>query len=234
MLEQLKHDVCAANKQLAEYGLAILTWGNVSGIDRDRGLVVIKPSGVAYTDLTPEMMVVVGLDGAVVEGDLRPSSDTPTHIELYKAFPEIGGVCHTHSAYATAFAQAGKGIPALGTTHADTFYGEIPCTHWLREDETRRDYEANTGAIIAEVFKTNNINPDRIPAVLVRGHGPFAWGKDAAAAAETAYILEETAKIAAFTFTINPNADMLPQYMLDRHFFRKHGAAAYYGQTKQR
>ncbi len=229
MLEELKKAVCRANRELAAQGLIKLTWGNVSGIDRGRGLVVIKPSGVSYNSLRPESMVVVDLDGKVVAGKLRPSSDTPTHLILYRTWPQIGGIVHTHSPYATMFAQAGRGIPCLGTTHADTFYGEIPVTRTFKATEVENDYEANTGRVIIERFA--NISPEEMPAVLVADHAPFTWGKTAAEAVEHAVILEEVARIAVGTLLISKGIPLVPQYLLEKHFKRKHGATAYYGQT---
>ncbi|EPR29283.1 MULTISPECIES: L-ribulose-5-phosphate 4-epimerase [Geobacillus] len=228
MLEELKRAVLEANLQLPQYRLVTFTWGNVSGIDRERGLVVIKPSGVAYDKLTIDDMVVVDLTGNVVEGDLKPSSDTPTHLWLYKQFPGIGGIVHTHSTWATVWAQAGKGIPALGTTHADYFYGEIPCTRPMTNEEIQGAYELETGKVITETFRF--LDPLQMPGVLVHGHGPFAWGKDPANAVHNAVVLEEVAKMAARTYMLNPNAQPISQTLLDRHYLRKHGANAYYGQ----
>ncbi|WP_446663311.1 L-ribulose-5-phosphate 4-epimerase [Geobacillus sp. CCR] len=228
MLEKLKQAVLEANLQLPQYRLVTFTWGNVSGIDRERGLVVIKPSGVAYDKLTIDDMVVVDLNGNVVEGGLKPSSDTPTHLWLYKQFPEIGGIVHTHSTWATVWAQAGKGIPALGTTHADYFYGEIPCTRPMTNEEIQGAYELETGKVITETFRF--LDPLQMPGVLVHGHGPFAWGKDPANAVHNAVVLEEVAKMAARTYMLNPNAQPISQTLLDRHYLRKHGANAYYGQ----
>lgn len=228
MLEKLKQAVLEANLQLPQYRLVTFTWGNVSGIDRERGLVVIKPSGVAYDKLTIDDMVVVDLNGNVVEGGLKPSSDTPTHLWLYKQFPEIGGIVHTHSTWATVWAQAGKGIPALGTTHADYFYGEIPCTRPMTNEEIQGAYELETGKVITETFRF--LDPLQMPGVLVHGHGPFAWGKDPANAVHNAVVLEEVAKMAARTFMLNPNVQPISQSLLDRHYLRKHGANAYYGQ----
>lgn len=230
MLEQLKKEVWEANMLLPKYGLVSFTWGNVSGIDRESGLVVIKPSGVEYDVMKPEDMVVVNLDGKVVEGDLNPSSDTPTHVEFYKAFPNIGGVTHTHSSYATSFAQAGRGIPALGTTHGDYFYGEIPCTRKMTPEEIAGEYEKNTGLVIIETFKDKE--PDAIPAVLVHSHGPFTWGKNAVDSVHHAVILEECAKMAIRAYALNPELQPMQQELLDRHYLRKHGANAYYGQKK--
>lgn len=231
MLEQLKKEVWEANMLLPKYGLVTFTWGNVSGIDRESGLVVIKPSGVEYDEMKPEDMVVVDLDGKVVEGDLNPSSDTPTHIEFYKAFPNIGGVTHTHSSYATSFAQAGRGVPALGTTHGDYFYGGIPCTRKMTPEEIAGEYEKNTGLVIIETFKDKD--PDAIPAVLVHSHGPFTWGKDAVDSVHHAVILEECAKMAIRAYVLNPELEPMQQELLDKHYLRKHGANAYYGQKKK-
>ncbi len=231
MLEQLKKEVWEANMLLPKYGLVTFTWGNVSGIDRESGLVVIKPSGVEYDEMKPEDMVVVNLDGKVVEGELNPSSDTPTHIGFYKAFPNIGGVTHTHSSYATSFAQAGRGVPALGTTHGDYFYGEIPCTRKMTPEEIAGEYEKNTGLVIIETFKDKD--PDAIPAVLVHSHGPFTWGKNAVDSVHHAVILEECAKMAIRAYALNPELQPMQQELLDKHYLRKHGANAYYGQKKK-
>lgn len=228
MLENLKELVCDANLRLPAHGLVTFTWGNVSAIDRESGYVVIKPSGVEYNELTPEKMVVVDLDGNIVEGDLNPSSDTPTHVYLYRQFENIGGIVHTHSTHATAFAQARMPIEAYGTTHADYFYGAIPCTRELTAVETRDNYEINTGKVIAEAFKL--LKPDAIPGVVVANHGPFAWGKNAAEAVHNAVVLEEVAKMAILMKTINPDSDPINKYILDKHYNRKHGANAYYGQ----
>jgi L-ribulose-5-phosphate 4-epimerase len=229
MLEQLKTDVCQANLDLVAEGLVIQTWGNVSGIDRERGLVVIKPSGVPYDGMKPRHMVVVSLEtGKVVEGTLKPSSDTPTHLVLYRAFPKIGGVVHTHSLYATAWAQAREGIPSYGTTQADYWYGEVPCTRLLTPREIKADYEANTGHVIVERFR--KLDPLRHPAVLVASHGPFTWGKDAHAAVHNAVVLEFVARLASETLRINPKAKPMQSVLLDKHFLRKHGPGAYYGQ----
>lgn len=231
MLKKLKEKVYRANMQLPESGLVIFTWGNVSAIDRERGLVVIKPSGVPYDTMTASDMVVVNLQGEVVEGDLRPSTDMPTHLELYKAFPEIGGIVHTHSPYAVAWAQAGKSIPCYGTTHADYFYGEIPCARNLTPEEIEEDYEKNTGKVIVEAFEGRN--PVYVPGVICRNHGPFAWGKDCFEAVYHARVLEEVAKMAILTKQVDPNAPTAPQCIQDKHFQRKHGPNAYYGQEKQ-
>ncbi|NLW02650.1 MAG: L-ribulose-5-phosphate 4-epimerase [Clostridiaceae bacterium] len=228
MLEELKEKVFKANIALVEHGLVKLTWGNVSGIDRDKGLVVIKPSGVAYSEMKPEHMVVVDLDGKVVEGNLKPSSDTPTHLVLYRRFSDIGGVVHTHSSWATSFAQAGRGIPALGTTHGDTFYGEIPCTRKMTEKEIQGAYEEETGNVIVETFEGKN--PLYIPGVLVNQHGPFAWGKDPMDAVHNAVVVEEVAMMAFNTLMLSPGIGSMDQALLDKHFLRKHGANAYYGQ----
>lgn len=232
MLDALKKQVQEANLLLPKYNMVTFTWGNVSGIDRDQGLVVIKPSGVPYEELKVEDLVVVNLDGEVVEGNLRPSSDTATHIALYKAFPKLGGVVHTHSPWATSWAQAGRSIPALGTTHADYYYGEIPCTRCLTEDEIKRGYELETGNVIIETFETGGIDPVAMPGVLVSGHAPFCWGKDAMQAVHNAVVLEEVAKMALHTYQLNPAVDPIDQFLLDKHYLRKHGANAYYGQTK--
>lgn len=230
MLEQLKQQVYEANMELPKRGLVTYTWGNVSGIDRESGLVVIKPSGVEYDELTPDKLVVVDLNGTVVEGSLRPSSDTKTHLELYKAFPSLGGIVHTHSPYAVAWAQAGEGIPCYGTTHADYFYGTIPCARHLTQQEIDEDYEKNTGTVIVETFQTQNIDPVHVPAVICHSHGPFTWGKDAAQAVYHAVVLEEVARMAILTRQVNPAAAPAPQSVQDKHFMRKHGPNAYYGQ----
>lgn len=230
MLEQLKKEVYEANMELPKRGLITYTWGNVSGIDRESGLFVIKPSGVDYDKLSPEDMVVMDLDGNRVEGDLNPSSDTPTHIELYKAFKDLGGIVHTHSPWATSWAQAGRSIPCYGTTHADYFYGEIPCARSLTKEEIEEAYEKNTGLVIIETFKDKN--PVYVPGVLCTNHGPFTWGADAAEAVHNAVVLEEVAKMAYRCEHLNPEAKPAPQYLQDKHFFRKHGANAYYGQGK--
>ncbi|CAM4366570.1 L-ribulose-5-phosphate 4-epimerase [Paenibacillus alkaliterrae] len=230
MLEALKHAVWEANMDLPKYGLVTFTWGNVSGIDRESGYAVIKPSGVPYEELKAEQMVVVDLDGSVIEGNLRPSSDTATHVLLYKAFPNIGGIVHTHSPWATSWAQAGRGIPALGTTHGDYFYGEVPCTRAMTEAEIKGAYELETGNVIVETFKNKNIDPNQVPSVLVNSHAPFCWGKDPHNAVHNAVVLEEVAKMALHTFQLNPNVQPMDQDLLDRHYLRKHGANAYYGQ----
>ena len=230
MLEQLKEQVYEANMLLPKYGLVTFTWGNVSAIDRERGLFVIKPSGVLYDALRAEDMVVMNLAGERVEGHYKPSSDTPTHLELYKAFPEIGGIVHTHSPWATSWAQAGRSIPCYGTTHADYFYGEIPCLRTLTQAEIEDAYEANTGLLIAEEFNTGNLDVNAVPAVLCKNHGPFVWGKNAEEAVQLAVILEEVAKMAARCEMINPQNKPAPQELQDKHYYRKHGANAYYGQ----
>lgn len=228
MLEKLKQQVYEANMLLPKHGLITFTWGNVSGIDRASGLFVIKPSGVDYEKLTPESMVVVDLNGNVVEGDYRPSSDTPTHAVLYRAFSKIGGIVHTHSQWATSWAQAGRSIPCYGTTHADYFYGDIPCVRTLTKEEIEENYEKNTGVLIAEYFKDRDYTA--VPAVLCKNHGPFAWGNDAYEAVHNAVVLEEVAKIALRCEQINPQVLPAPQELQDKHYFRKHGANAYYGQ----
>lgn len=232
MLEQLKQQVYEANMELPKRGLVTYTWGNVSGIDRASGLFVIKPSGVEYDELRPEDLVVMDLNGNKVEGDLNPSSDTRTHLELYKAFPDIGGVVHTHSPHAVAWAQAGRDIPAFGTTHADYFYGPIPCARALTQEEIDEDYEKNTGKVIIEEFTKRGIQPMHVPAVICTSHGPFTWGKDAEQAVYHAVVLEEVAKMAIYTIQIDPNAAPAPQRIQDKHFLRKHGPNAYYGQHK--
>nr|WP_187768111.1 L-ribulose-5-phosphate 4-epimerase [Paenibacillus sp. PL91]MBC9201492.1 L-ribulose-5-phosphate 4-epimerase [Paenibacillus sp. PL91] len=229
-MEALKHAVWEANMDLPKYGLVTFTWGNVSGIDRESGYAVIKPSGVPYEELRAEQMVVVDLEGNVVEGSLRPSSDTATHVLLYKAFPTIGGIVHTHSPWATSWAQAGRAIPALGTTHGDYFYGEVPCTRAMTEAEIKGAYELETGNVIVETFEANNIDPNQVPSVLVNSHAPFCWGKDPHNAVHNAVVLEEVAKMALHTFQLNPNVQPMDQSLLDRHYLRKHGANAYYGQ----
>ena len=229
MLEALKETVCEANLELSRRGVVLYTWGNVSGIDRARGLVVIKPSGVPYQGMQPSDMVVVDLEGRIVEGTLRPSSDTPTHLELYKAFPEIGGVVHTHSTHAVVFAQAGMEIPPLGTTHADYFYGAVPVSRSLTRDEVQEAYEKNTGRVIVEIVKETGREALDVPGVLVRNHGPFTWGKDPEEAVYHSVVLEEIAEMAWKTLQINPSA-ALPPYILEKHYQRKHGPQAYYGQ----
>ncbi|MDO4179355.1 MAG: L-ribulose-5-phosphate 4-epimerase [Phascolarctobacterium sp.] len=230
MLEELKKQVCEANLELVRRGVVLYTWGNVSGIDREKNLVVIKPSGVDYDGMQPEDMVVVDLfTGEKVEGKYKPSSDTPTHLELYRQLPEIGGVVHTHSTYAVAFAQAAMDIPALGTTHADYFYGPVPCTRSLTEDEVKEAYELNTGKVIVEEIKRRRIDSLSVPGVVVQNHGPFTWGTSPDKAVYHAVVLEEVAKMAQLTLALNPNASM-PQYVLNKHYQRKHGPNAYYGQ----
>ncbi|MCI8550686.1 MAG: L-ribulose-5-phosphate 4-epimerase [Lachnospiraceae bacterium] len=228
MLEALKEKVYHANMELPEFGLVVYTWGNVSAIDRESGLVAIKPSGVNYATMKPEDMVIVDLEGNVVEGELRPSSDTPTHLELYKAFSGVGGIVHTHSAWATSWAQAGRSIPCYGTTHADYFYGDIPCARVLTKEEVESAYEKHTGTVIIEAFEGRD--PMATPGVLCTSHGPFTWGKDAAEAVHNAVVLEEVAKMATRTELANPKVTPAIQYVQDKHYFRKHGANAYYGQ----
>jgi L-ribulose-5-phosphate 4-epimerase len=230
MLEELKKEVWQANLDLVKAGLVTLTWGNVSGISHADGLLVIKPSGVDYSKLTPDVMVVVDLNGKVVESNKRPSSDTPTHIELYKAFPDVAGIAHTHSTYAVMFAQALREIPCLGTTHADHFSGAVPVTRFLSKEEVEGAYEQNTGKVIVERFK--GLDPLALPAVLVAGHAPFCWGKDAEEAVRNAVILESVAKMAFGTLHLDPNANALPRHIADKHHRRKHGPDAYYGQPK--
>lgn len=227
-IDELKHEVWRANLELVERKLVLYTWGNVSAIDRECGLVVIKPSGVEYAAMKPEQMVVMSLDGRVVEGGLRPSSDAPTHLALYRAFPGIGGVAHTHSTWATVWAEAGRGIPCYGTTHADYYYGEVPCTRPMTPDEIREDYEANTGRLIVENFA--NTDPLAAPAVLVYQHGPFTWGRNAAKAVESSAVLEQVARMAHAAELCNPKVKPIQQELLDRHYLRKHGKNAYYGQ----
>ncbi len=229
MLEELKKQVYEANMELPRRNLVTFTWGNVSGIDRSKGLMVIKPSGVAYENLKPEDMVVVDLDGKVVEGSYRPSSDTKTHVELYRSFP-IGGIVHTHSTYAVAWAQAGRDIPCYGTTHADYFYGDIPCARMLSQEELDDDYERCTGSVIVETFTERCLDPSSIPGVICSFHGPFTWGKDASEAVYHAVVLEEVAKMAMLTRQLDPFAKQAPKRLLDKHYLRKHGPAAYYGQ----
>ena len=229
MQEELKKAVCEANLELQKQQLIIYSWGNVSGIDRSAGAVVIKPSGVSYDELTPDKMVVLDLEGKIVEGTLNPSSDTPTHLELYRNFETIGGICHTHSPSATMWAQACKEIPCFGTTHADNFYGPIPVTEVMTEDEIKDDYELNTGKVIIRRF--DGIDPMQMPAVLVANHGPFTWGADPAAAVEETVVLEQIAAMALGTITINPNQDPINIALLEKHYLRKHGESAYYGQS---
>jgi len=228
MLEELRKAVCDANLELKRQKLVICSWGNVSGIDRRTGVVIIKPSGVAYSQLTPDKMAAVDLAGKIVEGNVRPSSDAPSHLELYRNFETIGGICHTHSAAATAWAQACRPIPCLGTTHADYFYGPVPVTEALSKDEIEKDYELNTGRVIVRCFA--GTEPLQMPAVLVANHGPFTWGPSPAAAVESAVVLEQVAAMALATISINPNQAGISQILLDKHYLRKHGPDAYYGQ----
>ncbi|MBQ3607348.1 MAG: L-ribulose-5-phosphate 4-epimerase [Bacteroidales bacterium] len=230
MLEELKAKVCKANLELVEHGLVIFTWGNVSAIDRETGLVVIKPSGVSYDNMKPEDMVVVDLQGNIVEGELNPSSDTPTHLALYRAWPEIGGVVHTHSTYATAWAQAGKDIPNIGTTHADYFHNAIPCTESMTEEAVKGASELETGNVIIKRFE--GMNPVHTPGVLVKNHGPFSWGKDGFDAVHNAVVMEQVAKMAYIAYGVNPNLTM-NELLIEKHFNRKHGPNAYYGQKKK-
>ncbi len=232
MLKQLKEQVYQANMELNHRKLVVYTWGNVSGIDREQGLWVIKPSGVAYETLRPEMMVVLDLEGQVVEGEFKPSSDTPTHLHLYQNFPRIGGVAHTHSVMATSWAQANMGIPCFGTTHADYFYGEIPCTRLLIREEIAGDYELNTGKVIVERFQ--NLDYEAVPAVLVASHGPFTWGHDPMTAVHNSVVLEEVAKMALATRTLNSKTGHVSPDLMDKHYLRKHGKNAYYGQSQAR
>ena len=232
MLEELKEKVYLANMELPKRGLVTYTWGNVSGIDREKGLFVSKPSGVEYDELKPSDMVVMDLQGNQIEGDMNPSSDTKTHLVLYNAFPQIGGIVHTHSPYAVAWAQAGEDLPCYGTTHADYFYGSIPCARHLTQQELDEDYEMNTGITIVETFKERGLDPKAIPAVLCFSHGPFTWGKDPAQAVYHSVVLEECAKMGVFTKIVKPDAAPAPQRMLDKHYLRKHGPNAYYGQSK--
>jgi len=232
MLEQLKEQVCKANLLLPKYGLVTFTWGNVSAIDREKELFVIKPSGVSYEDMQPEDMVVVDLEGRVVEGRYRPSSDTPTHLALYRAFQGIGGIVHTHSRWATTFAQAGRAIPAMGTTQGDYFYGDIPCTRLMTPAEIAGEYEKETGTVIIEAF--SGLDPVAIPGVLVHSHGPFAWGKDAFDAVHNAVVMEEVAFMDWHALMLEPGAGRMQQELLDKHYLRKHGRNAYYGQSEQK
>lgn len=232
MLEKLKEEVYKANMLLPKYDLVTFTWGNVSAIDRETGLFVIKPSGVEYDLLSPNDMVVMDLNGNKVEGSLNPSSDTPTHLELYKAFKDIGGIVHTHSSYATSWAQSGRDIPCYGTTHADYIYGNVPCVRCLTKEEIDQNYEKNTGLLIAEEFNKRSIDPLATPAVLCKNHGPFAWGTTASKAVECAVVLEEIAKMAYRTELINSSAAPAPKELQDKHYFRKHGKNAYYGQSR--
>lgn len=231
MLKELKNIVLKANIDLVRHGLVIHTWGNVSGRDKESGLIVIKPSGVSYESMKPEDMVVIDKEGIVVEGKYKPSTDTPTHLILYKAFGSLGGVAHTHSSYATSWAQAGRAIPPFGTTHADHFYGEVPCTRLLTQQEAENDYEINTGKIIIE--KIGTVNPLTLPSVLVNGHGPFSWGNDAENAVYNAVALEEIAKMAFYTVLLGKN-EPISKFLLNKHFKRKHGTDAYYGQDKKK
>ena len=228
MLEELKKEVLLANLMLPEYDLVTFTWGNASGIDREKGLVVIKPSGIPYPEMTEEDLVVLDLDGKIVEGNRKPSSDTPTHLELYRAFPLCGGIVHTHSRWATIFAQAGRPIDAMGTTHADYFYGSVPCTRPMTPEEINGEYEKETGLVITETFR--DMDPVSTPAVLVNGHGPFTWGDSPKKAAENAAVLEEVAFMNWHTLLLEPGKTPLPQVLLDKHYLRKHGKNAYYGQ----
>ena len=231
MLDDLKRQVLEANLALPKHNLVTLTWGNVSAVDREKGVFVIKPSGVDYTVMTADDMVVVSIEtGEVVEGNKKPSSDTPTHRLLYRSFPTIGGIVHTHSRHATIWAQAGQSIPATGTTHADYFYGAIPCARHLTTEEIDEDYEKNTGKVIIEELTKRNINPVHVPGIICASHGPFTWGKDAAQAVYHAVVLEEVAKMAVYTRQIKPDAAPAPQNIQDKHFLRKHGPNAYYGQ----
>lgn len=231
MLEQLKQDVCNANLALNAAGLVTLTWGNVSGIDKDKGLIAIKPSGVSYQEMRPEHMVIVDLDGNKVEGDLSPSCDTPTHLVLYRAFQGIGGITHSHSVHATPFAQACREIPCFGTTHADHFYGPVPLARALTEAEVTEDYVGNTGKIIVERF--SDLDPIAVPGVLTAHHGPFTWGKDAADSVKNSIALDSVARMAFSTLSLNPSISAIPQHILDKHYYRKHGPDATYGQGPQ-
>ncbi len=233
MLRELKRQVYEANMLLPEYGLVTFTWGNASGIDRKSGLIVIKPSGVPYDMLLPEDMVVVDLDGNRVEGKYNPSSDTLTHVTLYKNFPNIGGIAHTHSTWAASWAQAGRDIPCYGTTHADYIYGEVPCVRNLTAEEIEENYELNTGVLIVKEFEERNKDYEKVPAVLCKSHGPFTWGSDAADAVYNSVILEEVAKMAALSERINPDIQPAPQELQDKHYYRRHGDGAYYGQIKK-
>ena len=233
MLEKLKEEVFKANLELPRKGLVLFTWGNVSGIDREKGLVVIKPSGVDYDNMKAEDMVVVDLEGKVIEGDLNPSSDTPTHIELYKKFPDIGGIVHTHSTNPPIWAQSGRDIPAYGTTQADYFYGAVPCTRKMTSEEIKGEYEKNTGTVIIETFEKREISPKFVPGVLVNSHGPFTWGKNPGEAVYNSVVLEEIAKMGISTELLNKDIKPMQQELLDKHFLRKHGENAYYGQRKK-
>ncbi len=232
MLKELREEVYEANMELPRRNLVTYTWGNVSGIDRERGLFVIKPSGVEYDELTPDDLVVMDLEGNKVEGSMNPSSDTKTHMVLYNEFPEVGGIVHTHSPHAVAWAQAGHDIPAFGTTHADYFYGAIPCARHLTQEELDEDYELNTGKTIVETFRSRDIDPVAVPAVICHSHGPFTWGKDAAQAVYHAVVLEEVAKMGIFTRMVDSSAEAAPQRYQDKHYMRKHGPNAYYGQSR--
>ncbi|MBR1672298.1 MAG: L-ribulose-5-phosphate 4-epimerase, partial [Fretibacterium sp.] len=223
--------VYRANMELPQRGLVVCTWGNVSGIDRKSGLMVIKPSGVEYEDLTPDKLAVVDMENKIVEGSLNPSSDTKTHVELYKAFPSLGGIVHTHSPHAVGWAQAGRDIPSYGTTHADYFYGPVPCARNLTAEEVEEDYERNTGKVIIETFRERGLDPVAVPGVICRNHGPFTWGKDAAQAVYHAVVMEEVARMALYTVMLDPNTPPTPQHVQDKHYLRKHGPNAYYGQT---
>ena len=234
MLEELKALVCKANLELPKYGLVTFTWGNVSGIDREKGLVVIKPSGVEYDEMKPEHMVVVDLSGKVVEGNLRPSSDTDTHVVLYRAFPALDGIVHTHSRWAVSFAQAGRDIPAMGTTQGDYFYGDIPCTRRMTPEEIGGSYELETGNVIVETFEKRGIDPAQVPGVVVQNHGPFAWGTDPMNAVHNAVVMEEVAFMDYHALQLNPQAGRMQQELLDKHYLRKHGKNAYYGQSSAR
>jgi L-ribulose-5-phosphate 4-epimerase len=230
--QKLREQVCAANRRLPDTGLVVLTWGNVSGVDRDAGLMAIKPSGVAYDELVADQIVVLRLeDGEQVEGSLRPSSDTPTHLHLYRAFPGIGGVVHTHSGYASSWAQAERELPCFGTTHADHFYGTVPLTRALEAAEIETDYELNTGKVIAERLQELELSPAQMPGILTRRHGPFTWGASVDAAVENAVILEEIARMGYASVMLRPELSPAPQALLDKHFLRKHGPGAYYGQS---
>jgi L-ribulose-5-phosphate 4-epimerase len=230
MLDRLKEEVFQANLELPKHGLVKYTWGNASGIDRDSGLFVIKPSGVDYEKMKPSDMVVVDLDGNVVEGEMNPSSDTATHAVLYRHYPEIGGIVHTHSTWATVWAQAGLDVPAMGTTHADTFYGSIPCARFLTQEEIDRGYEVETGKVIIETFEERGLDILAVPGALLHGHAPFTWGKDVKTAVMNSVVLEEVSKMNLFTRQLNSFAELLPQNILDKHYLRKHGKHAYYGQ----